>query len=135
MRGVLLVEQHAVSGRGVVDFPGAEYSCDGCEEVGDRAGEAHIVCFARNTAEAKCLFDDVLFALVARFKSNQVYMHTTSCFSPEVTSPPLFFGCSSTPTSPVMLRTDEVALTVSGVALISSFEYFASAFFCESLTA
>lgn len=62
-------------------------------------------------------------------------MHTTSCFSPEVTSPLPFFCSSSIPTSPVMLRRDEVALTVSGVGLISSCEYRASAFFCESLTA
>lgn len=66
LRGVFLIEQHAVSGGRVVDFPGAVDGGHGSEEVGDCAGEAHVVCFAGHVAEAECFSDDVLYALVAR---------------------------------------------------------------------
>lgn len=86
---VFLREDHAVARGGVVEFPREIHGGDGGCEVGKRASETHVVCFARDFSEGESFFDCALvFVRIHNQKTSSILRRENFVYIPHHASTP-----------------------------------------------
>lgn len=113
---------------GMVDLICAHYCGEGSSKIWEDTSQAHIIRRPWHGAEIKCVFDGFLRGYCQpSCLYGKAGRSTISPFIPDATFSGPGGPLSGAPTSPKVVRTEEVAETSSGVGSIFSWAYFFSA--------